>query len=840
MAGIRAATAPRIHKSNLVIQTWSRERCTLSMRLWPVFLLLAGCAAPNTDSVYKDARNLLDQGNLKEAKSKIDVGIARESSWRFRLLQAEYFNLSGDADGALKTLDVPPPAGEEDLTRIAFLRGQAAFYLSHYEQAKQSLDEAAKGAKLLASPTLAEIELWRGNVELREQHPKEAEQFFLSTLKIATEQGNARMHVAATASLGLLLMSTQRCDKAVTWFDQALVAYQQMGAGPKVGKTLGNLGWCYFRLGDTTKAADYLRRAEASAKAAGNLSDQQIWLGDLASVSFDTGDVHGAADAFRKALAIAREAKDPYWMRHWSYSLANAQIALGDVDGAELSNREAAAIEKSLDAEQNQSTRDLFIPVNEARIEVLRGNLKHAESLYRTMLSRPSGDPIPVLNAHSDFAQLLAKKGNVSEADREYRQTLAEISNLQADLTADEFRLSYLSALIDFCDNYVEFLVQRKETDRALEVTESIRARVLNERAAQSGSLPAVSVEALKQAAGSSGSMFLAYWLAPNKSYLWIIRPRSVELKELTAGRQRIAALVTHYRALLENLRDPMTSEDPAGRELSEILLGPVRDDLRNGAKIVVAPDRDLHSINLESLPDPNDSSKYVVETTTLSVSPSFSMLAAREHASKPVLKSLLMIGDAESASRDYPRLPNAAREIALISQSFAASELSIRSGPDAVPASYLESSPSRFSAIHFAAHANASRENPLESALILSPGPSGYTLTAREVMSVPLQASLVTLSACRSAGAKTYSGEGLVGLSWAFLRAGAGSVVAGLWDVTDQSTAKLMGDFYAQMTAGAMPADALRTAKLKLVHSEGAYKKPFYWAPFQLYAGRL
>jgi CHAT domain-containing protein len=198
------------------------------------------------------------------------------------------------------------------------------------------------------------------------------------------------------------------------------------------------------------------------------------------------------------------------------------------------------------------------------------------------------------------------------------------------------------------------------------------------------------------------------------------------------------------------------------------------------------------------------------------------------------------MIGDVEPASRDYPRLPNAAKEIALISQSFAPGELRVRSGPDAVPASYLESSPSHFSAIHFAVHANASRENPLESALILAPGPSGYTLTAREVMSVPLKADLVTLSACRGAGAKTYSGEGLVGLSWAFLRAGAGSVVAGLWDVTDGSTAKLMGDFYAQMAKGVEPADALRTAKLTLVHGGGVYGKPFYWAPFQLYAGRL
>ena len=364
------------------------------MRFWPVFLVLAGCAAPNTDAVYKGARDLLNQGNLQEAKNKIDVGIAREPSWRFRLLQAEYLDLSGDADGALKTLDVPPPTDADELTRIEYLRGLAAFNLSHNEQAKQSLDLAAQRARSLASPIPgAEIELWRGNVEMREHHPKEAEQFFLNTLKIANEQGNARLHAAATGSLGVLLLLSQRCDRAVSWFDKALVAFQQMGAGPKVGKTLGNLGWCYFRLGDTTKAADYLRKAEASAQAAGNPSDQQIWLGDLASVSFDTGDVKGAADAFRKSLAIAREVKDPFYIRHWSYSLANAQIALGDLDGAEASNREAAAIEKSMNTEQNQPTRDLFIPVNEARIEAMRGNLEHAEQLYREMLSRPSGDP---------------------------------------------------------------------------------------------------------------------------------------------------------------------------------------------------------------------------------------------------------------------------------------------------------------------------------------------------------------------------------------------------------------------------------------------------------------
>ena len=69
--------------------------------------------------------------------------------------------------------------------------------------------------------------------------------------------------------------------------------------------------------------------------------------------------------------------------------------------------------------------------------------------------------------------------------------------------------------------------------------------------------------------------------------------------------------------------------------------------------------------------------------------------------------------------------------------------------------------------------------------------------------------------------GAKTYSGEGLVGLSWAFLRAGARSVIAGLWDVSDMSTANLMADFYTQLAHHATPAEALRKAKLDLLRSK-------------------
>ena len=96
----------------------------------------------------------------------------------------------------------------------------------------------------------------------------------------------------------------------------------------------------------------------------------------------------------------------------------------------------------------------------------------------------------------------------------------------------------------------------------------------------------------------------------------------------------------------------------------------------------------------------------------------------------------------------------------------------------------------------------------------------------------VPLHAELVTISACRGAGARVYSGEGLVGFTWAFLQAGARHVIAGLWDVTDRSTAQLMDPLYDNISKGASPARALRDAKLSMIHSSGNFKKPYYWAP--------
>jgi CHAT domain-containing protein len=109
------------------------------------------------------------------------------------------------------------------------------------------------------------------------------------------------------------------------------------------------------------------------------------------------------------------------------------------------------------------------------------------------------------------------------------------------------------------------------------------------------------------------------------------------------------------------------------------------------------------------------------------------------------------------------------------------------------------------------------------------------------EVYNLCFNADLVTLSACETGLGKLSRGEGLIGLTRAFMYAGTPSVLVSLWSV-DESTAALMKIFYQNLKEGMSKAEALRQAKLKLLHTrvktrdgEMSFAHPFLWAPFVL-----
>ena len=106
----------------------------------------------------------------------------------------------------------------------------------------------------------------------------------------------------------------------------------------------------------------------------------------------------------------------------------------------------------------------------------------------------------------------------------------------------------------------------------------------------------------------------------------------------------------------------------------------------------------------------------------------------------------------------------------------------------------------------------------------------------ASEVFNLSLSADLVVLSACRTALGKEVRGEGLVGLTRAFMYAGSPRVVASLWRVDDAATAELMTRFYAEMLGPRKlrPAAALKEAQAR-VRSQSRWSDPYYWAGFVL-----
>jgi CHAT domain-containing protein len=219
-----------------------------------------------------------------------------------------------------------------------------------------------------------------------------------------------------------------------------------------------------------------------------------------------------------------------------------------------------------------------------------------------------------------------------------------------------------------------------------------------------------------------------------------------------------------------------------------------------------------------------------------ITLAPSLSLLSAGAGERKRAPSSMLLIGDPDTSGGEFAPLRYAKAEMSALPQAFPGVMKAVYRGAEARPEAYLGSSPGEFGLIHFAAHAVANSQSPLDSAVILS-GPAGREkLFARQIMATPLGARLVTISACRGAGARVYAGEGLVGLAWAFLHAGASNVIAGLWNVDDRSTAELMQLIYRAMAEGKAPAESLREAKRELIRSAPVFRKPYYWAPFQMY----
>jgi CHAT domain-containing protein len=304
----------------------------------------------------------------------------------------------------------------------------------------------------------------------------------------------------------------------------------------------------------------------------------------------------------------------------------------------------------------------------------------------------------------------------------------------------------------------------------------------------------------------------------------------------------------------------------------------PVWRGIRRASEVVVIPDGSLHQVPFEALvtrPAASGHARryWLDDGPALRYGASASSLCAL--AGRPPVRgagpAALSVSDPEFAhalpaatpSRtDGPEagarvaagawapLPGARRESEAIRRAFSPDSVVVLQGADADEASLRALLAGR-RYLHFATHGFVSEgATDLLGGLVLAtpPGPSGGTaddgfLQLFEIFELRLDCELAVLSACETQRGVAIEGEGVLALSRGFLTAGARGVVASLWDVSDESTAALVGALFRRIAAAgtrrapAQVAIALRDARRE-VRSRAEWSDPFHWAPF-VYSGR-
>jgi len=347
--------------------------------------------------------------------------------------------------------------------------------------------------------------------------------------------------------------------------------------------------------------------------------------------------------------------------------------------------------------------------------------------------------------------------------------------------------------------------------------------------------------------------------------------PRSSDISE--SVEKLIAAITDRAGSSLEKYRVQAV-------KLYKELIQPAGDLLAGKHELIIIADDSLHRLPFEALISPSiasspvavrsDNSKwpYLVREFSISYAPSVSVLASLrdyhrgtgapqkafvayadpnydQQSTLAIIAAVRSAGDGQQLK--LGRLLNSRREVEGIAKLFAKNEADL----------YLEDSASeenvkakdrlsRYRIVHFSAHGLVNEMRPRFSGIVLSLpkldkdgvplSEEDGLLSAYEILDLKLNADMVVLSACQTGVGKEIKGEGMMGLTRAFMYAGTPSVVVSLWNVNDRSAADLMVRFYRHLwkpgSENLNKAEALRKAQLEVIEMGN---KPYHWAPFIL-----
>ena len=265
-------------------------------------------------------------------------------------------------------------------------------------------------------------------------------------------------------------------------------------------------------------------------------------------------------------------------------------------------------------------------------------------------------------------------------------------------------------------------------------------------------------------------------------------------------------------------------------QKLYDWLIRPAEAELATNEveTLVFVLDGSLRSLPMAAL---HDGKQYLIEKYSIALTPGLQLLEPQ--SLKPEQFRALTAGLSQPR-QGFSALPGVEEEVKQIASEVPSAILLNSEFTSEQLRAEINSTP--FPVIHLATHGQFSSKAQ-ETFLVTWDGNLKVEDLAellqmrKHDITNPLE--LLVLSACQTATGDKKAALGLAGFA---VRSGARSTLATLWQVNDESTAKLMVEFYSSLTQkpGITKAEALRTAQLKLLE-QPQYQHPFYWAPFVL-----
>jgi len=813
-----------------------------------LLLVLGGCGRRSPEATYETIKQEVDAAEFDSALQKVDEALAHLGSqnplweWRLRIQKARILISSSRAEDALSVLQRDPPVSltsTEIPEQRKLYQAVAHRYNQQFAQSEQDFEAAEKLAQTLGPYYTCQFLIDRADLWVDETNFDRAESDYRDALAIARSHSFSRQEASDLANWARLATKKGHIDEALDRYSEALRLAQSLNMQGNVATILGNLGWSYSELGDFEASLGYFNQGAQQSAKMGMAGYSAYWFSGAAGAYMALREYSRAEDLAQTTLKRAKELKDAETTTLCLNTLAEIMLR---------TNRLAEGLQYNLEALQmEESGKDKLVTFGSlllaGKLAAATGHFANADGFFQRVLDASTIAPQSRWEALAGLAQVRDGQGKPAEAERTYLKAIETIEDARHSINHDELRLSLLSSGIEVYGDYIDFLIRNNRPEDALNEAELSRARTLAEGLSSEGqsgvSKPAPSMRP-QQTARRMRATLLFYWLGETHSYLWVITPAKTTLLPLPPAVE-IDPTVKAYREALAESKDVLETERAAGEKLYAELVAPARKLMAPNSRAIVLPDGSLYGLNFETLIVPDPKPHFWIEDVTLTTASSLTLLASASARPAPTVKNLFLVGNTASPNPDFPALPQAAVEMQRVEKYFPAQRREVLSGAAATPTAYLSNDPEKYAYLHFVTHGTASRTRPLESAVILSKDKDAdtYKLYARDIVKRHLSAYLVTISACNGAGTRAYSGEGLVGLSWAFLRAGAHNVIGALWEVSNApSTSDLMGTLYDGLSHGEDPASALRSAKLALLHTNNVFHKPYYWAPFQLYAG--